>query len=74
MSPPTRIAKLTRVRLLEKDGGRTIHFRLDGGRRPQFIPTDAVPEFEGDEAWFELEHVRAKPWNTWRVIRRVEPT
>ena len=71
-----RIAKLTRVTDRE---GRTLQFTtpsLARGRCPlDFIDKERVPDFEGDEAWFEMVKVREPncPWPRWRVIRRVEP-
>jgi len=35
------------------------------------IHKDRVPEFEGYEAWFEIERVHAKPWPYWRAIRQL---
>lgn len=70
----TRIAKLTRAKTLE---GETLHFvtkAFRGGRDTiDVIDKGNVPAFDGDEAWFELEQVKATPWNYWRAIRRVDP-
>lgn len=68
-----RIAKLSRRRLLEKDGGGTLFFVVHTGRRPDYLQPDDVPEFKGDEAWFELERARVagQPWPTWKVLRQV---
>ena len=54
-----RIAKLSRGRLLEQDGGGALFFVVHVGRRPDYLQPDQVPEFEGDEAWFELERTRS---------------
>lgn len=72
MPRPTSIVKLVRVRLLPKDGGGTLFFRIGAGRRPRFLRPSEAPDFEGDEAWFEVERVRGPVWMTYRVIRRVE--
>ncbi len=68
----TRVAKLTRSRLLEKDGGGTLYFIVHAGRRPEFLTPELVPEFEGEEAWFEIERSRGPVWSTWKVLRQVE--
>lgn len=67
-----KVALLQRVRLMEKDGGGTLHFQIMGASRPEFLPRAEVPEFEGEEAWFELERIRGPVWMTWKVLRRVE--
>lgn len=67
-----RVALLQRVRLLEKDGGGTLHFQIMGAGRPEFLPRSAVPEFEGEEAWFVLERVKGPVWMTWKVLRQVD--
>jgi hypothetical protein len=74
-----RFMKLTRVRADAADKtSRTLHFlHPDGtGRgncRVGFVSPEHVPEFEGEEAWFEMERIRAKPWSYWRAIRQVDP-
>ena len=72
--PITRIAKVTRVTDLQ---GHTLSFTTPAFRRQrcplEFLDKENVPEFEGKEAWFELERVTAKPWSYWRAIRQVEP-
>jgi len=72
---PHRTALLTRVTALT---GETLHFTMPAytGRRRsrvEFIDKERVPEFEGDQAWFEIEKVSAKPWPYWRALRRVDP-
>jgi len=37
-----------------------------------FVNVEDVPEFDGEEAWFEMEKIQAKPWSYWRVVRQVE--
>ena len=72
MSKPTVIRRLKRVTDLE---GRTLNFMIPTSDRrhpPEFIPPDRVPEFEGKEAWFELEKVHTKPWAFWKVLRQVD--
>jgi hypothetical protein len=67
----TRRFKLTRQRSLPNHGSVTLFFTTDGGSRkhpsPIFRP-EAVPEFDGDTAWFEAERV---PKVGWRIVRRV---
>jgi len=74
--PQLREAKLTRSR----HAGRTLCFTTPHLPKPKsrrcrltFIKPEHVPEFEGEEAWFELELVEAKPWNYWRALRPIEP-
>lgn len=46
---------------------------MDAGRSASsFIDEEDVPPFEGQEAWFEVEQVSAKPWPFWRAIRQVD--
>ena len=75
-----RVVKLRRVRQYGGgDHGRTLMFTFEGGtRRAQrslssFIDKERVPDFEGEEAWFEVEEVSGKPWSFWRAVRQVEP-
>jgi len=72
--------KLRRVRQCGgAEHGKTLMFSFDGGtRRAQrsrssFINKERVPEFDGEEAWFEVEEVSGKPWPYWRAVRPVEP-
>jgi hypothetical protein len=69
----TRVMKLTRVRTHSDAGGGTIFFTAPGLRRRwlhTFFNPEAVPEFEGDEAWFLAEQV---PKRGWRIVQRVNP-
>ncbi len=57
---------------------RTLHFTFPGGRKNRrssvtFVNPEHVPPFDGDEAWFLVELVIAKPWSYWRAVRQVEP-
>ncbi|MGA0603111.1 hypothetical protein ACO2Q3_20555 [Caulobacter sp. KR2-114] len=68
------IAVLTRMKDLD---GNTLCFtmpRLTRHRPQAFIQRDAVPDFEGDSATFELLKVRTadSPWPRWTVLRRVD--
>lgn len=72
MRGQTKIAKLRRVRRLQTDGGDTLYFIIVGAGRAQFLDKDRVPDFEGEEAWFELERVRGPVWMTWKVLRRAQ--
>ncbi|MEH0196362.1 hypothetical protein V7S57_11795 [Caulobacter sp. CCNWLY153] len=73
------IVKLRRVRQYGgADHGFTLMFSFEGGTRRaersrhSFIDRERVPDFEGEEAWFEVEQVSAKPWSFWRAVRRLE--
>lgn len=74
ISHHTRIVVLTRSKDLD---GATLFFTFPGshpGRSAHsFIARDRVPDFDGDEAAFEVEKVREAgcPWPRWRVVRRV---
>lgn len=64
----TRVMKLTRVRAHADAGGGTLFFKADG-RRWLFFDREAVPEFDGEEAWFLAERVRGRDW---RIVGRVQ--
>lgn len=68
------IVRISRRTRLETDGGATLFFVIHSGRRPGFLDPEQVPEFEGDEAWFEVERTRVsgRVWPTWKVLRQVE--
>jgi hypothetical protein len=75
------VVKLKRVREFRLEGaGPTVMFTFEGGTlrahrsRCSFVRKDQVPEFEGEEAWFEVEQVSSKPWPYWRAVRQVEPS
>lgn len=63
---------IERRRLLPKDGGGTLYFMCRSGRRRtqhRFFKPDEVPEFDGEEAVFE---VAWKSWQgPWRFIRLI---
>ncbi len=72
MAYRSTIAELTRMRDLD---GTTLSFsfRHQRGRSAHdFIEKDAVPDFEGESAWFEIVKVAAVPWPRWTVVRRAE--
>ena len=69
-NPPVNVRKLTRYRNRPEDGGRTLYFKADVGRLGRFLGPDEVPQFEGDEAWFEIEGFKH---GSWRVLRQVLP-
>lgn len=63
-----------------RDGGRSRKkfgaypsMGLSRAREIGFVSPEHVPAFEGEEGWFEMERIRAKPWSYWRAIRRVDP-
>lgn len=70
--------KLTRHRMRHGDpASRTLYFTFPGGRRAYrsqvtFVAVENVPDFEGEEAWFEMELVAGTPWSWWRAVRQVE--
>jgi len=82
MRPPRvyrrAVQQLTRCR--ERTGdlkSRTLYFTFPGGRKgtrstSTFVDPKDVPEFEGEQAWFEVELVAGKPWSFWRAVRQVE--
>lgn len=74
------VVKLRRVTSRSgAEPGRTLHFTFEGGtRRAQrsrcsFVQPEHAPEFEGQEAWFEVEQVSGHPWSYGRAVRPVEP-
>jgi hypothetical protein len=70
---------LTRHRERTGDlSSRTLYFTFPGSRRASrsqvtFVAVEHVPDFVGEEAWFEMELVAGVPWSWWRAVRRVEP-
>lgn len=66
------VARLRRMRLLEKDGGETLAFQIMDRTPAEFLDTGDVPYFEGEEAWFEIERARGPVWMTWKVLRQVQ--
>lgn len=71
--PKTTVTR--RLRRVTDHDGRTLHFMIPTSDRrhpSEFLSCDQVPDFDGDEAWFELEKIHAKPWAFWKVLRRVE--
>jgi hypothetical protein len=67
---PPAVAHLQRSRYLPQDGGGTVFLKLKVGRLGKFFSPDQVPDFEGEEAWFEIEKDRGR----YRFIRQVEPS
>lgn len=68
----TRVLRLTRHRV--RDGGPTLFFTIPACRRGralhQFLRPHEVPEFDGEEAWFECERVGTRHV----PIRQVQPS
>lgn len=62
MPAPPRIELLTRVRADSDGASRTLFFTFPARRRQKaamdFILPEFVPEFEGEQAWFELERMK----------------
>ena len=73
------IEKLTRKREHTGDlSSRTLYFTFPGARRASrsnvtFVSPEHVPDFDGEEAWFEMELTAGVPWSYWRAVRRVDP-
>ena len=75
MPSSRRIAKLVRFRQSHEPDSPTLYFFVEVGRRGEYLRPGEVPEFDGDEAWFELERAPkgpGRPWPSWRVVRQVE--
>ena len=47
--------KITRQRTLPHAGNKTALFVVHGLRQNQLLLPDQVPDFDGDEAWFEID-------------------
>lgn len=63
--------KVLRHRTLPNAGSRTLFFTINAGTRCQpttFFRPGEIPEFDGEEAWFEAERNGTR----WRFIRQVE--
>ncbi|AYV46272.1 hypothetical protein CFHF_18055 [Caulobacter flavus] len=76
------VEKLTRHTCTDVVDGksvvRTLYFTFQGGPRAlrskvTFVDADQVPAFEGNEGWFLMELVLAKPWSYWRAISPAAP-
>lgn len=73
------IEKLTRQRERTRDlSSRTLYFTFPGGSRASrsqvtFVSPEHVPDFVGEEAWFEMELTAAIPWSYWRAVLQVDP-
>ena len=70
----TRVCRVTRAKTLPDHAGaqRDLHFVIDGlARRARFAEIGQVPEFEGDEALFEMEQ-RNKTRLGYVFLRQVE--
>ena len=73
------IEKLARKREHTGDlSSRTLYFTFPGARRASrsnvtFVSPEHVPEFDGEEAWFEMALTAGVPWSYWRAVRQVDP-
>ena len=57
----------------EVDGSETLAEATAEDRHIRTIcKCGQISEFDGDEAWFEVEEIRGKPWSYWRAIQPVE--
>ena len=73
-----RITHALVSRMRDNDGNQLGVFKIDGvggagNSRFDFVDAQFVPEFEGEQGWFELERVFAKPWNFWKPVRYLGP-
>lgn len=72
-----RIVKLTRCRARQHKGkGATLFFTFPAAGRGRSDKGFLHPEhfsltFDGDEGWFEIEKVSARPWPFWRAVRQI---
>jgi hypothetical protein len=66
---PVRTMKLVRFRTLPNAGGNTLYFWAKSGKSGRFFRPEQVPEFEGEEAWFEVQNVGG---GQLKVLRRVD--
>ncbi len=73
MAALPRIAKLKRFRYLPQDGGGTVYFKADFGRLGVYLAPEDVPEFDGEEGWFELIRAPGAPRTRWKAIRQIDP-
>ena len=73
-----RIVNLTRCRVADAKGrGATLFFTFPAAGRGRSDTGFLHPEhfslaFDGEDGWFEIEKVSAKPWPYWRAVRQVE--
>ena len=73
------IQKLTRRRERTGDlSSRTLYFTFSGANRASrsrvtFVSPEHVPDFVGEEAWFEMELTAGVPWSHWRAVRQADP-
>ncbi|SFK39908.1 hypothetical protein [Caulobacter sp. UNC279MFTsu5.1] len=56
----------------------TLCFTFPSGRpasrsRVTFVLPEHVPDFDGEEAWFEMALTAGVPWSYWRAVRQVDP-
>jgi hypothetical protein len=66
-----RTYKVQRYRNTPEAGGQTLFFGIDLGSRRRghkWFNPGQVPEFEGDEAWFEIDRQRGGR----KFVRQVE--
>lgn len=70
-----RIVKLTRCRVPDPSG-TTLFFTFPAAGRGRsdtgFLHLEHFPlAFDGEEGWFEIEKVSARPWPYWQAVRQV---
>lgn len=61
----------------DEGGGATLFFTFPAAGRGRSDPGFLHPEhfslaFDGEDGWFEIEKVSAKPWPYWRAVREVD--
>jgi hypothetical protein len=64
----TQIYRVQRYRAPPNAGGHTQFFKIGEGPGGWFVNPDQVPEFVGDEAWFEIDRTNG----AWGFVRQVE--
>jgi hypothetical protein len=74
MPPPAIVRRihLFRARKLAEAGAETLYFHTQAVSRRRlanFFSPDSVPEFDGEDAWFEAE----QRGRLWRIVRRIHP-
>ena len=73
-----RTAHALVIRMRDNSGKPLDVFKLDGvggpgNSRYSFVDAEHVPEFEGEQGYFQLERVYAHPWNFWKPVRYLGP-
>ena len=67
---PIRTMKLTRYRARPEHGAYTLFFKADIGKSGRFFRPEKVPDFDGEEGWFEIQNAGG---GQLAVLRQVDP-